>query len=603
MTIYLQVGCFIFLGYYSWQCRQAKEACFVFSKSTAFLSFLALLTWAALSLLWSDNAYLNWLVLLPWITGLISLMLIFWFCLQTPSTPNSSSLLAQRPWLFVHCIYIASIAVIILGIGQYLWHWDIVSQPAPPAATFKNKNIFAQYLVITLPLGVALFLHNQQRLWQWGYGIIAALSLSMIIYTTTRAAWMAVALESLLLISWLLYRYVKGLESIALGRNRMTVILCSALLFITMIHFDDSGFNANAINQYWNETETIIDDASLTEREGNIRLINWLNSWAIFQDHWLIGVGLGNWQVIYPLYKRVYAEDWMANQQVVWNYAHNDFIETAVSLGAIGLLLLSAFIAGLLLLAWRLINANKAQHSSLGLALCMAIGGVATTALFSFPLQLSVSTFLLLSYAGLLLVLSQQTTSAPLIKVHLSKQWLTAACLIIAISAASVSTFNYIQYQSTQWVKQAGKFLRRNDYSNMLPLATEAQKWNPWNSRALELKGIAESQLQKHKQATETYAHFLSLYPYNVTALENASISHLHIGQYHQAMDIAETLLSVQPDSVIGNINKAVLLYHSKKDRKAEAISYYKKALQLSPNHEMAGEMKRIISNYEQSSK
>ena len=604
MTIYLQSGCLLFFSYYCWRLRQTRNVSFAFPQSIVFFALLTLLLWAALSLLWSDNRYLNWLILSCWLTGLIGLMLTFWHC-QQAAQPNAANILTQPHWLLVHCIFLASIVVVILGIGQYLWHWDIIRQPAPPAATFKNKNIFAQYLVMTLPLGMALLLHNQQPKWQWCYGVIAALSLSMIIYTTTRAAWIAIALEFILLIAWYLYRHLKGLEKVQLGSNRLRVLLCSGLLFIGMIHFNDNGFNANAISQYWNETETIIQDASLTERKGNIRLINWLNSWAIFQDHWLVGVGLGNWQVIYPLYKRVYAEDWMANQQVVWNYAHNDYIETAVSLGVVGLALLLTFISSLIFLAWRLANAKVSQHSTLGLALCMAIGGIATTAIFSFPLQLSVATFLLLTYVGILLVLQQLTNPQPisLIKLDISRQWQTAMMAVLVICTLVIGAFNYSRYQSNQFVKQAGKFLRRNDYNNMLPLASQAAVWNPWNIRALELKGIAQSQLQRHTDATKTYARFLNLYPHNVTAMENASISYLHIGEYHQAMAIVEVLLQVQPDSVIGNINKAVLLYHSTKDRKAEAIAYYKKALQLNPNHEMAGEMKRIIGVYEQSLK
>ena len=48
----------------------------------------------------------------------------------------------------------AGAAVAVLGLGQRLWGWTFVPQAFPPAATFANKNVAAQFAVGVLPFAL-----------------------------------------------------------------------------------------------------------------------------------------------------------------------------------------------------------------------------------------------------------------------------------------------------------------------------------------------------------------------------------------------------------------------------------------------------------------
>ena len=47
----------------------------------------------------------------------------------------------------------------------------------------------------------------------------------------------------------------------------------------------------------------------MPERDGSLRSIMWLNSWEMIKDHWLLGVGYGNWLVMYPVYHQAAIAD------------------------------------------------------------------------------------------------------------------------------------------------------------------------------------------------------------------------------------------------------------------------------------------------------
>ena len=552
-----------------------QKITWTYSSHWLFWAITVLLVWGFLSSFWATNKYLSFEIGLRWFCGWLSLILVVQLIQNKISGIN-----------FYQWIAVITLPLVLLGIGQHLFDVDLVSQPAAPASTFKNKNIFSQYLIIAAPLITAVYLQETMRLKQWLFGLIATLSLVMIIYAKTRAAWLAVGFQ-LILVSIAL-AFLRPVRRSHLNLNRGVQLISFGLLFLLMIHFNKNGFNANAILDLSSETQRIVTEANTERENGSIRLVNWLNTLIMFKEHWLTGVGLGNWQVEYPLYKSRTIQDWVAVSNVIWNYTHNDYLETLSSLGAVGGVILGAMFIGLLMLVKALpTSTNPVIH----LGALLALAGLGVTAVFSFPLQLIHSIVYAFCLVGILLAGNKATRT-----ITIKKALFTTLLLINLILLITVSYLGYSKYQARDAYRQSGKYLRRNDYSTMLIHANKAYKWIPWTKEVLEVKGIAESQLQHREQATQTYRRYLELYPNTVTALENGTISLIHTGQYAEAMTAVQRLLTIEPNSVIGNINMGTLLYHKKGNYKPQAIQFYQRALQLKPNHPMKSAIVEIIN-------
>ncbi len=576
MEIYLPIIVLSFGFTYVWKNYQLHgQLKWSYSSHWLLWGINALLVWGLFSSLWSVNVYLTLDVWLRWLCAWLGLMIAVHLIAQK----NNVNILYQG-FAFV------SLPIVLLGIGQYLFNIDWISQPAPPAATFKNKNIFSQYLVLVTPLIVALYLLEVKLLKQWLFGMIATLCLAMIVYAKTRGAWLAVGFQLLLMIAACLV--ITSLRPRNITSSRLVQLACFVAVFVVMIHMNHQGFNATAMADIGSEAQSIITEANTERENGSIRLVNWANTITMIKDNWLTGVGLGNWQVEYPLYKSSNIQDWLAVSNVVWQYAHNDYLEIVASLGIVGALILLVMLCGLLVLTAQL---RAHPQPIIQLSALLALSGLGVTALFSFPLQLSHTIVFSMCLVGVLL------STLPKRSITIKGTALICSLVISFIMLLSVSYLGYAKYQARDSYRLAGKYLRRNDYHTMLIHANAAYQWTPWSKEVLEVKAIAESQLQQREQATQTYHHYLNLYPNTVTALENYTINLMHIGRYPEAMEGVQHLLKIEPNSVIGNVNMGTLLYHNKGNFKPQAVQFYQRVLQLEPNHPQREAIQQLINS------
>ncbi|HEU0091360.1 MAG TPA: hypothetical protein VFS78_04570, partial [Vicinamibacteria bacterium] len=103
----------------------------------------AWLAWSALACAWSPNPALSLRLGLHWLAASIAYTLLFHLADRADDL---------RPVVFAALA--AGAAVAVLGIGQRAFGWTFVPQAFPPAATFANKNVAAQFAVGVLPFGL-----------------------------------------------------------------------------------------------------------------------------------------------------------------------------------------------------------------------------------------------------------------------------------------------------------------------------------------------------------------------------------------------------------------------------------------------------------------
>ena len=130
-----------------------------------------------------------------------------------------------------------------------------------------------------------------------------------------------------------------------------------------------------------------LSGAKFVERLANLdtttegRFLVWSDTLGAIADHLWIGSGFGTFEDIFPLYRSA------ANDEFVWDKAHNDYLELLLTLGLPAAL---AIFAAFLLIGWRCLRGvfERRRNSVFSMVAVSAIVLVSIHAGFDFSLQI-----------------------------------------------------------------------------------------------------------------------------------------------------------------------------------------------------------------------
>ncbi len=209
-------------------------------------------------------------------------------------------------------------------LGRYLRAYGSFGQPNP----------YAGYLGLTLPLALAITLWATEtalrpqlpsRL-KLQHAAIACISLGFwliiaagIVASWSRAAWLGVVLSTLA---------VLALYSLS-GR---LLILLGGIFLIIAYPILPAGIVARLSDVFiyfgtWNARAVVITDQNFSVLE---RVAHWQAAWEMFADNIWLGIGVGNWDEIYPRYL---IDPWFD----AMGHAHNVLFHYAAVAGLFGL--------------------------------------------------------------------------------------------------------------------------------------------------------------------------------------------------------------------------------------------------------------------------
>ena len=170
-----------------------KKDTIVFNITYLKFSLFALFMLGTLSIFWSVNIEFT---LTKWLLWLSSFY-IFYIAYHIEQTK-------ENIFIIVFGLLIASGIISIIGISQYLFNFDFIAQSSPPASTFGNKNMAIQPLILMFPLSLyLLFLDRLTKIQTYIVGFLLSTVLIYIFYSTTRAGWVSVGIEILLILLFL----------------------------------------------------------------------------------------------------------------------------------------------------------------------------------------------------------------------------------------------------------------------------------------------------------------------------------------------------------------------------------------------------------------
>ncbi len=485
-----------------------------------------------LSIFWSDNPGFAVTQFLKWVTGILLAFLVF----QIQQKENQRRIL--------QLFFLGAVVMAIIGIIQYLFNVDIVKQAAKPASTFANKNMAAQIAVLTWPLGVYLFLSHEKtsnnKVWLGVNSIGVALLLTFIFYTQTQAAWFS-TIGQIILFSLVLIVYkIRSHSFIAIQDTHKLFLIIATVVLFTLINLNSGG-----VKPFWEKiqqgADKVVTRATNVEGEqSTIRYQIWGNALKIAKSEPVTGVGLGNYYH--------HAPDFGNARTHTTRSTHNDYLQLIAELGygSSILIVLNWIFLGYLffkILFTRLGNRFR------DLILVIAVGGMAITSAFSFPLQLQTPILLISSYIALIL-----SNERKMLISHLSHKILTAISVILLLA---------ILVLNVSWYSKLSEFnhkIQTNDWKQPINLDLGDYVNHPmfkWFSQRVS-KEYMHVKPGSSYQVAESY---LALTPTDVVLLNNKIYSLIQLKQYDKAKILINNVREHEPEGYYRSYyNELILL-------------------------------------------
>lgn len=264
----------------------------------------------------------------------------------------------------VSCVY---------GIAQHFGYDPILRgrivlpEVGRSLSTMGHPNFFGAFLVLAIPVLLALFFSSRSPLMKAGAGALVCAALLCLLYTRSRGAWLgfvgalpvwfflslpgekmrwrflgpiavAVGLSFFLLLNegtsgyvilwalplWLAFAVVAGfLREKFSGEVRWTGILLVCVILVSNVFVEGGEIAERA-------------DAAFETEKGSVlaRRVIWTGSLNMFKAKPVFGWGLGRFSIYFPRFRDP-ATAWKIMQNTL--HAHSEYLEVAAEMGIVGL--------------------------------------------------------------------------------------------------------------------------------------------------------------------------------------------------------------------------------------------------------------------------
>ena len=274
--------------------------------------------------------------------------------------------LHHLPWL-VAATLMAGAAQAALGVYQSVWQVGpqgfvlIEGQFLRAYGTFQQPNPYAGYLGLVFPIAGSLTLHG---LLPGRSAIPSAVINRSLPYARPLLLTLCFLLPALILLLIGLYASqsrgawlgaVAALAVVGSARSRRAAVVFSGLVVVIalLLALGVSGWLPASITQRFadalpafslpNLATAEVTDANFPAIE---RLAHWQAALDMWRDHILLGVGFGNYPVVYPAYA-------IGRWREPLGHAHNFYLNVAAETGLLGLLAYGLLGLSAARLAWQ----------------------------------------------------------------------------------------------------------------------------------------------------------------------------------------------------------------------------------------------------------
>src|SRR6266481_4143066 len=268
--------------------------------------------------------------------------------------------------------------------GRLYWFREI-SSGVPPFGPYVNRNHFAGFVELILPLALVPLVLGRVRRERWPVvGLFAVLPIGALFLSASRGGIVSFGAELSVLALVMIERREMGKQLFAGG-----AVLLVALLLVSWL----------GVGQIIKRLSSVQLLEVSSGKRGSMRR----DTWRIFLDHPFLGTGLGTLQLVYPPYESLY------DGKIV-NHTHNDYLEVLAETGLLGGICCAWFLGVLWVQSLeRLRPFNNSFSGALQLSGFLACSGFLVHSLVDFNLHIPANALLFFLMAHLATAEIQQT--------------------------------------------------------------------------------------------------------------------------------------------------------------------------------------------------
>ncbi len=569
--LYLTSGTLLFIGLWCYQGTGKHPL--IWRRSAFDLPIILFLIWSGISLIWAINRYDGIKVLIQWVSAATGLFLTIQLLHDTSVRQ-----------LLIKALLITGVMVAAIGLGQYWWGWDLVRQTIVPGATFSNKNMAAEYVVMIWPLGLSIVLFSKrQRHIHWAAAATLVMGI-FLFFTYTKAAWLAVAVQISLLFAIGLFFRLRHSELIPEFGGKLRVLIIGLILFLVMANWSSTGWHWEFGRAYNVVSKTIGDyvtekPLSLTTSERQrppgsisslwVRIIYWLNTVELIRDNPIIGVSLGNFKTLYQRYTNAIIRDPTYAQMINADQVHNDYLNLFADLGLIGVVITGWGILLFFRIIFKMVL-QPSQTKDWGMISGIILGmiGFMVTAGFGFPLYRMVPTYLLGVYLGCIWCFysdyntetngRNNSGTGQTIRIPAGVCW--PGSIVFGVLFAA---FLYLGKNIYQADVHYGRMTYADqvdlDPSKVLAEAKLVYHYNPYQKSTLFFWGKALCDLGQIHEAVPILEKYRHYDPYNLPNLLNLAMGYFHDQDFTKADEICDLILDTYQENGLVYSMKALI--------------------------------------------
>ncbi|NND34655.1 MAG: tetratricopeptide repeat protein [Saprospiraceae bacterium] len=376
---------------------------------------------------------------------------------------------------------------------------------------FGHKSLISAFIFLLLPLNM-LALQEEKS---WLILFILFWQILVILILQSRTVYLCLIVLAMILIP-AFYVRIRQIGRISWKQLWLPLVL-TVVGVVLLAQIPDLKDRLNIGDYFKSQTAT--------ERQ-----LVWLKTKPLIADHWLLGVGGGNWKIQFPG-NNVEGSYRMQDQNVFFTRAHNDFLEIFAELGVLGLLLyLSLFFHAVFLL-----YQTRKQHPWIASMLGAGILGFMLISFIDFPKERPEFVLLLAMYLAIAQSHNRKNSQIKVAPVVLKSLW-----LLIAAGLVFNLISGYGRYKGESFTKKLLQARVAEDWDRVISLTENAENtWHHLDPSSVPISfytGVAYYNLNEKEQARQWFLKAHKIAPYNFHVLNNLATVEIDGRDYESAI-------------------------------------------------------------------
>jgi O-antigen ligase len=433
--------------------------------------------------------------------------------------------------------------------------------------TFGHKNFFSSILFFSLSFclyGVLRF----RGAWLVAASGSLVSGLSIIAMLQTRSVWCALAASALGGPLLALVRPPKspGTPSASWLRKGPILICCGAVLLagstIVLGPKPAHGIRERVVS--------VFDPA-----KNMWRLLIWRKSLAMASDHPWIGVGPGNWKIVFPSYGiediRIVGGE-VKGKETQFVRPHNDFLWAFCETGVPGGVLYLGFFLGLILVCIRMRQRGMdVEERTYALCMFMGLGGYMVDASFSFPRErIGHSVFLMLAAASLLVRDRENKSAGILVSGNMRTwaPWGALGAMIPILALGWIRLTSELKMREALEARAEGRW--ETVISGISAVDRRIYSLDPFVNPVTFYRGTAYFLLGDRIRAQADFEEALARHPFHAHSLNNLATCMQLSGNPEMAIEYYRRALRIRPAMEDAWLNGASVLFNQGRYRESE---------------------------------